>query len=494
MKCQKSKQVPEQLLDFLDQDDYLKIRKRVRNFQIIYLVVDFLSILSSSSILIFKVVVYVYNYCEPVTGLWFVVILTPDIILRIPTAVYKKMMDKNSKFSIYYLFITVGATIVIIVTFLAAGALGTIFVESFGIVTEEYTWMVIIMLFGLFYLIYPTLTNNSRTFLEKGPIRSGLRSTATFLKLPLKSMKIEKYHEVFRHGSYMAGCLKSQIVVYESLLECILKLHLSNEEVMAFLTHDLAHWKYKHYTKIFLFKIIYVLILCAVFPILYQLEILELIICQGAGFEETYEIAAIGLTIRYLIWPFYNLFLISIGKSFWRKFERQADDLVVEMGYGVHLNSILMKMYGKYFDFPCDDALYSTWYNPNLRFLDRLSNIQKKREDLGEVIRSKVSQKKANKSAMRKAEPSKGQPILGPSKQGQSIPGSSKQIQPSQGVSPKSTNAKIIQSSKAQTSAVQSSPVQSSKTRPKQAQPNQDQPISVKTNNAQPNKPQSPAK
>lgn len=153
----------------------------------------------------------------------------------------------------------------------------------------------------------------------------------------------------------------------------------SNEEILAILGHELGHWKLNHILKNLCISQVNLLLSFFVFGLLMKTSVLY----ESFGFHNEMP-TLIGLLIifQFIFSPYNELmgFLMTILS---RRFEFQADEFGKSLGFGVKLQSALIKLHKENLGFPVADTWYSAYHYSHPPLLERLKALQsssKKRE------------------------------------------------------------------------------------------------------------------
>eukprot|EP00099_Drosophila_melanogaster_P027529 NP_729695.2 uncharacterized protein Dmel_CG7573 [Drosophila melanogaster] len=148
---------------------------------------------------------------------------------------------------------------------------------------------------------------------------------------------------------------------------------LNDEQLAAFVAHQLAHWQLWHVAKglalIYFYLLIYLLLfgICNRWITLYA----------AAGFTTFYP-SSVGfwLVYKYLM-PIYHDISTWIVFFCIRHFEYAADAYVNRRGYGLPMRAALLKLFSDDYEFPYVDQCYLMWHRLRPSVLQRIDNLQR---------------------------------------------------------------------------------------------------------------------
>lgn len=255
-----------------------------------------------------------------------------------------------------------------------------------------YLWVFTLIVSMALITIYPILIAplfDKYTPLEEGPLKSNIEKLAGSIEFPLTKLYVVEGSKRSAHSNaYFYGWWKSKrIVLFDTLLLNKGKKDLSeltddekgkgcdDNEILAVLGHELGHWKLGHMTKNIIISQINVFVMFAVFGYLFKSDPLY----RAVGFHSGTQPVLIGLLIilQYLMAPVNAL--IGFGMTVLsRRFEYQADEFAVKLGYARDLGKALIKLHVDNLGFPVYDWMYSTWYHSHPTLLQRLGRLSKK--------------------------------------------------------------------------------------------------------------------
>eukprot|EP01132_Coremiostelium_polycephalum_P010218 gene10218-12531_t len=230
-----------------------------------------------------------------------------------------------------------------------------------------YAWG-LVFAFSLFSItIYPVLIAplfNKYTPIE-GELKDSIFELAKRVDFPASKLFVCDNSRRDSHmNAYFYGFFKNKrIVLYDTLVK-----ELSREELLAVLCHEFGHYKMNHTFYLITFQQVYILM----FFYLFGLFINETSLYNGFGFDTpTVLIGLILFSILYT--PMDQIF--SFGMNiFSRKFEYQADDYALKLGYDT--TNALVKLHVKDGAPLIVDPIYSAYHHSHPTLLERINNIK----------------------------------------------------------------------------------------------------------------------
>lgn len=146
----------------------------------------------------------------------------------------------------------------------------------------------------------------------------------------------------------------------------------TNEEILAILGHELGHWKLNHILKNLAISQVNLLLSFFVFGLLMNNHVLY----ESFGFYGEMP-TLIGLLIIFqFIFSPYNELMGFLMTMLSRRFEFQADEFGKSLGFGVKLQSALIKLHKENLGFPVADTWYSAYHYSHPPLLERLKALQ----------------------------------------------------------------------------------------------------------------------
>lgn len=252
-----------------------------------------------------------------------------------------------------------------------------------------YLWLFVGLVSLVLITIYPVyiapLFDKFRP-LEEGPLRSSIEELAVKLKFPLGQLFVVEGSKRSAHSNaYFTGLFGvKRIVLFDTLLlnkgladDSTLKddergKGCTNEEVLAVLGHELGHWKLGHVTKNIVIMQTQLFIIFASFAFLFTWGPLY----EAIGFSSGQLPVIVGflVIVMYILAPLN--FVTGICMTFLsRRFEYQADQFALDLGYAAELGDALIKLNIDNLGFPIYDHWYSAMNHSHPTLLERLSKL-----------------------------------------------------------------------------------------------------------------------
>ncbi|KAI4244538.1 MAG: hypothetical protein L6R40_003005 [Gallowayella cf. fulva] len=177
---------------------------------------------------------------------------------------------------------------------------------------------------------------NKLSPLEEGALKTGVEGLAKRLEFPLNSLFVIDGSKRSAHSNaYFYGLpWKKHIVIYDTLIE-----KSETEEVVAVLSHELGHWSLSHTTKLFgiaQFHMFYIFALFSVF-------INNGSLYQSFGFHTEFPIIIGFILFSEALAPMDTVVKLLMN-ILSRKFEFEADEFAVKLGYSTELAKSLIKL------------------------------------------------------------------------------------------------------------------------------------------------------
>jgi STE24 endopeptidase len=247
-------------------------------------------------------------------------------------------------------------------------------IESCGDYFYIFLLMFLIAVNFIGAFLYPNFIQplfNKFTPMEEGPLRHKIESLAGSIGFPLKQLFVVDGSQRSAHSNaYMYGFWKNKrIVLYDTLLE---DMKNDDNQLLAVLGHELGHWKLSHTWKLM------GIALCQSLNMLYCFKWCHTSnIATSFGFQfGTKKPTLIGLLLFVgFVWsPVDHVFgfLMNILQ---RRFEHQADEFAVKLGFADSLKSGLIRLNVKNKGTMDPDPLYSTYHHSHPPLITRLRHI-----------------------------------------------------------------------------------------------------------------------
>ncbi len=178
---------------------------------------------------------------------------------------------------------------------------------------------------------------NKFTPLPEGELRTNLSKMFEDAGYKLKDIYVmDASKRTTKANAYCGGIGKlKQIVLYDNLVN-----NYTEGEITAVFAHELAHFKNKDTTKMTFFNMLNFL------PMMVMMTVMMLVpsIAQGFGFEDANLFFAFYVSFGSILSIVTQLIMIPFNYMS-RSFERRADSLACELGYGDDLISALRKLH-----------------------------------------------------------------------------------------------------------------------------------------------------
>ena len=178
---------------------------------------------------------------------------------------------------------------------------------------------------------------NKFTPLPEGELRTNLSKMFEDAGYKLKDIYVmDASKRTTKANAYCGGIGKlKQIVLYDNLVN-----NYTDGEITAVFAHELAHFKNKDTTKMTFFNMLNFL------PMMLMMTVMMIVpeIAQSFGFENANIFFAFYVSFGSILSIVTSLIMIPFNYMS-RKFERRADSLAYELGYGDDLISGLRKLH-----------------------------------------------------------------------------------------------------------------------------------------------------
>ena len=178
---------------------------------------------------------------------------------------------------------------------------------------------------------------NKFTSLPKGELRTNLSNMFEDAGYKLKDIYVmDASKRTTKANAYCAGLGKmKQIVLFDNLVN-----NYTEGEITAVFAHELAHFKNKDTTKMTFFNMLNFL------PMMVMMTVMMLVpeIAQSYGFEDANIFFAFYVSFGSVLSIVTQLIMIPFNYMS-RAFERRADSLAYEKGYGDELITALRKLH-----------------------------------------------------------------------------------------------------------------------------------------------------
>ncbi|XP_017005943.2 CAAX prenyl protease 1 homolog [Drosophila takahashii] len=148
---------------------------------------------------------------------------------------------------------------------------------------------------------------------------------------------------------------------------------LKDEQLAAFVAHQLAHWHLRHVAKALALIYLNLFIYLVLFGLCYNWQTLY----WAAGFTPLYpKTVGFWLVYKYLM-PVFRDISTWMVFFFIRHFEYAADAYVVRRGFGSAMKAALLKLFTDDNEFPYVDHWYLMWHRLRPSILQRIQHLQR---------------------------------------------------------------------------------------------------------------------
>ncbi|KAL7729406.1 hypothetical protein ACLKA6_008970 [Drosophila palustris] len=223
-----------------------------------------------------------------------------------------------------------------------------------------------------------------QTKLPAGSLNDALQDLLPKFKFPTDCVYIFRTFYAYNATAYALGCLcKRQVVILEHLLmnqgrpeselqEDEIGRGLNDDQLVAYIAHELSHWYYQHHRIAFFMVHATLLIYLLIFGLCYR----QTVLFEAAGFPSTFYPPIVGYWLVYkYVMPLYLTITNWIIFYFMRKFEFAADKYTCQLGYSSGFISALLKLFSDYRIFPYVDPWFLMWHRVKPASLQRIRNL-----------------------------------------------------------------------------------------------------------------------
>ncbi|ODV94752.1 hypothetical protein PACTADRAFT_43306 [Pachysolen tannophilus NRRL Y-2460] len=231
-----------------------------------------------------------------------------------------------------------------------------------------------LFIFQIFIVIvYPKFIQplfNKLTPLENGDLKSSIEKLAADNKFPLDKLYVIDGSKRSSHSNaYFLGLPwgPKQIVIYDTLIE-----HSSVPETTAVLGHEIGHWALSHTTKMLLISQVHTFAILTLFAGFVKNNSLY----QSFGFYKDQPILIGFILFGDILSPL-DAFITFLMNLLSRKYEYQADEYSVNLGYAKELSNALIILHKENLSSMSVDWLYSAYQYNHPHLTERLRAINK---------------------------------------------------------------------------------------------------------------------
>lgn len=342
------KPLPESVRGIYDEAEYDKWKRYNNKKDRLSIIADVLNLVVGIALYCTNVISVIY-YALPGNEwvkalLFFAIIGIVDVIVSIPVEYifnfkieaefgFNKVTPKTFVLDLVKNFIlnTLLNTLIFSLVMGAHALLG----DYFGIIAFIGLALIMILI-SAFSTVFSKLFNKF-TPLEDGELRTNLSNMFAEAGFKLKDIYVmDASKRTTKANAYCGGIGKlKQIVLYDNLVN-----NYTDGEITAVFAHELAHFKNKDTTKMTFFNMINFL------PMMAMMTVLMVVpeIAQSFGFDSANIFFAFYVSFGSVLSIVTSLIMIPFNYMS-RAFERRADSLAFEKGYGDDLISALRKLH-----------------------------------------------------------------------------------------------------------------------------------------------------
>jgi STE24 endopeptidase len=346
-----AKQIPEELSDLYDEQEYAKARSYASEKRNVALISSFLSTAIMIALLLWGIFGRLHGFIAEFTDnsilqslLFFGILGAGSGLLSLPFSLYQTfVIEEKYGFNKTTPALFLGDLFkgVIIGVLFGGGLLAA--VVFFYQWQPQWFWLYAWGLFTAFSvfmaMFYTTLLVpifNKLSPLREGSLRDSLNSLGEQTGFPLNEVSvIDGSKRSSKANAYFSGLgPKKMIVLFDTLIE-----QLTEQEILAVMAHEIGHYKHKHVLQTMVISTInsgvmlYLLSLCVSLPVFHE---------ALGGSDSAFHLGLIAFSLLYT--PVSTV--LSIGMNVLsRKFEYQADDYARRWSSGDDLISGLKKLH-----------------------------------------------------------------------------------------------------------------------------------------------------
>ncbi|XP_023163643.2 CAAX prenyl protease 1 homolog [Drosophila hydei] len=149
---------------------------------------------------------------------------------------------------------------------------------------------------------------------------------------------------------------------------------LQNNQLVAYIAHEMCHWRQVHVLQAFIVIHTTLLIYFLIFGTVYR----QTVLYEASGFHPIYFPPIVGYWLVYkYVMPLYLTITNWINLYFLRYLKYAADKKTWEMGYGPVFVDALVKLFGDNPTYPYVDKLYLMWHRYRPTTLMRIRRIKR---------------------------------------------------------------------------------------------------------------------
>lgn len=247
-----------------------------------------------------------------------------------------------------------------------------IFINSLRQTWWIWAWIVLAIFEGLILWLYPVVIapwfNRFEPIADEA-LEHRIRHLMEEAGLGVKGVFQMDAGTRTRHtNAYFTGLGRTKrIVLFDSLLDS----H-SDDEILAILSHEVGHWKKGH-----IIKQLVLLEIISLFALFMVAQLLDWpLLYQTFGFHE--RVAFVGLFLTGTLMSLAGYFFSPLGSAISRGFERQADDVALELtGTTVSLSQALRKLALENLANLNPHSLYAWFYYSHPPVVERIERLER---------------------------------------------------------------------------------------------------------------------
>jgi len=234
-----------------------------------------------------------------------------------------------------------------------------------------YAGMALILAYSLVKCVYPKFVSpmlNKFYELEDGPLRQEIIKLSERAKFPLRNIYyVDSFTRSEHSECYFFGFgNRINLVLFDTLIH-----QLNNDEALACISHQMAHWKGNHNFKLAMLTFIEILALVYLYGIISNNDLLA----YSFGFSQNSAFIGLFLFSIYLSPLSFIFDLCAILLQ--RKFEFTADAYSLALGQVKGLESAIKKVSHDNLGEVDSDHLYAAFTHSYPTLLDRIRNLKK---------------------------------------------------------------------------------------------------------------------
>jgi STE24 endopeptidase len=213
---------------------------------------------------------------------------------------------------------------------------------------------------------------NKLSPLEEGELKTEVEKLAARFKFPLHELYVIDGSKRSAHSNaYFYGLpWKKHIVIYDTLLE-----KSDTKEVVAVLAHELGHWKLGHTTSLFGISQAHLLYIFSLFSVFINNNSLY----SAFGFNLEKPIIIGFMLFSDALSPMDTIIKLLMNVLS-RRFEFQADEFALGVGYRLELASSLIKLHVQNLSSMDADWMYASYHFSHPHLAERLKALDYKGE------------------------------------------------------------------------------------------------------------------